>query len=121
MTETIPILRIFNYDKMKEFYIDWLGFTIDWEHNPENAPIYLGVSLGQVKLHLSEHHGDGTPGTKVFIENFPNLKSYHRELQNKSYKYMNPGIGKFPFMKSTLCMEVVDPFGNKIVFTGPKK
>lgn len=29
---TIPILRIFDYQKAIEFYIDWLGFEIVWEH-----------------------------------------------------------------------------------------
>jgi hypothetical protein len=27
--ETIPILRIFPVDKAKEFYLDFLGFTLD--------------------------------------------------------------------------------------------
>lgn len=121
MVETIPILRIFDYDKTIEFYIDWLEFNIDWDHSPENLPRYLGISLKGVKLHLSEHHGDGTPGTKVFIENFPELRSYHKNLQNKSYPFMNPGIDTFPFIKDTLCMEVIDPFGNKLVFTGPER
>lgn len=30
--ETIPILRIFSVEKAKEFYLDYLGFTLDWEH-----------------------------------------------------------------------------------------
>ncbi|MEP7229033.1 MAG: glyoxalase superfamily protein [Ginsengibacter sp.] len=31
--KVIPILRIFDHKKAIEFYIDWLGFKIDWEHN----------------------------------------------------------------------------------------
>ena len=27
----IPVLRIYDIDKTKDFYIDWLGFGIDWE------------------------------------------------------------------------------------------
>ena len=34
-TRTIPILRIFSAEKSKEFYIDWLGCKIDWEHQFE--------------------------------------------------------------------------------------
>lgn len=30
--KVIPILRIFDYKKAIEFYIDWLGFKINWEH-----------------------------------------------------------------------------------------
>jgi hypothetical protein len=32
----IPILRIFSIGKAKEFYVDFLGFTIDWEHRFED-------------------------------------------------------------------------------------
>ena len=28
----IPILRIFSIDKAKEFYVQFLGFRVDWEH-----------------------------------------------------------------------------------------
>ena len=27
-----PILRIFDEAKAKEFYVDFLGFSVDWEH-----------------------------------------------------------------------------------------
>lgn len=27
-----PILRIFDEAKAREFYIDYLGFTVDWDH-----------------------------------------------------------------------------------------
>ena len=30
--KTIPFLQIFDVGKAKEFYIGFLGFTIDWEH-----------------------------------------------------------------------------------------
>src|SRR5579872_7604788 len=28
---TIPVIRMFDVSKAKEFYVDFLGFTIDWE------------------------------------------------------------------------------------------
>ncbi|SHM07935.1 hypothetical protein SAMN05444407_10970 [Chryseobacterium contaminans] len=66
--QTIPILRIFDYQKMLEFYIDWLGFEIVWEHRfEENMPAYLEVKKGNIILHLSEHHGDASPGSRIFI------------------------------------------------------
>lgn len=30
--KTTPILRIFDEKKASEFYVDVLGFTVDWEH-----------------------------------------------------------------------------------------
>jgi len=29
--QTIPILRIFSLDKAREFYVGFLGFSVDWE------------------------------------------------------------------------------------------
>lgn len=37
--KVIPVLRIFDYKKAIEFYVDWLEFKIDWEHTfEENTP-----------------------------------------------------------------------------------
>ena len=111
----IPILRIFDYTKAVEFYIDWLGFQIDWEDRRLNVPIYLQVSKGDIKLHLSEHHGDCCPGAKVFIECCDGgLKQYHKELNDKNYTYNRPGIEKADW--NAIIMEVIDPFGNKLLF-----
>lgn len=41
-TRTIQVLRIFGVAKAKEFYIDWLGFKVDWEHQFEqHTPKYI--------------------------------------------------------------------------------
>lgn len=120
MTIAIPIFRIFDLDKAKEFYIDWLGFNIDWEDKQEKTPAYLQISLDGIVLHLTEHYGDCTPGGRIHIENFKELKQYHRKLLEKEYKYMRPGLGKTPWNSKILCMEVIDPFGNRLTFTGNK-
>ncbi|MEP6597570.1 MAG: glyoxalase superfamily protein [Ginsengibacter sp.] len=92
--KVIPILRIFDYQKAIEFYIDWLGFTIDWQHTfEENTPVYMQVSGDGITLHLSEHHGDATPGSRVYIE-CTGLKDYHKLLIDKKYKNNRPGFEK---------------------------
>ena len=113
-TSVIPILRIFDIVKAKEFYIDWLEFTIDWEHTfNENAPMYMQISKGNITLHLSEHYGDGTPGSGIFIW-CSGLEAYQQKLLNKNYKYFRPGLENTFY--NSLCMNVIDPFGNKISF-----
>lgn len=37
--KAIPILRIFDYKKAIEFYVDWLGFKIVWEHTTKSGRI----------------------------------------------------------------------------------
>jgi uncharacterized glyoxalase superfamily protein PhnB len=113
--KVIPVLRIFDYEKAVEFYVNWLDFTIDWEHRfEENMPLYLQISRDHITLHLSEHHGDASPGAKVFIE-FSNIAEYHRSLTSKNYKFNKPGLEKAPW--NAICMEVIDPFGNKLLFS----
>lgn len=111
-----PVLRIFDYQRAIEHYINWLGFTIDWKHRfEENMPVYMQVSRGDVILHLSEHSGDGTPGSNVFIDNFESLQAYHQELLQKNYKYNRPGI-EVPFYDSNaLEVTVIDPFHNRLI------
>ena len=59
----VPVFRIFSLDKAREFYLDFLGFKVDWEHRfAPDLPVYMQVSRAGLAFHLSEHHGDGTPG-----------------------------------------------------------
>lgn len=112
--KVIPILRIFDYQKAIEFYINWLGFTIDWQHTfEEGTPIYMQVSRAGISLHLSEHSGDCSPGARVYIE-CTDLKDYHKLLLDKNYTYNRPGFEKAFY--GAWCMEVIDPFGNRLTF-----
>lgn len=120
MASITPIFRVFNYDKVIEFYVDWLGFKIDWEDRQPNWPIYLQVSLGDIQLHLSEHHGDCTPGARAFINDFDNLKDYHQRLLDKNYTFNRPGIHTATWNNEFYTMEAIDPFGNRLTFNGRK-
>jgi uncharacterized glyoxalase superfamily protein PhnB len=110
----IPILRIFDEAKAREFYVDFLGFKIDWEHRFEpGTPVYMGISKDGCVIHLSEHHGDCCPGAGMRIETDA-LDEFHRELAAKHYKYYRPGIQAQPW--GTRDMTVGDPFGNRLTF-----
>ncbi|MGH6903964.1 MAG: glyoxalase superfamily protein [Geminicoccaceae bacterium] len=111
---TVPILRIFDVAKAKEFYGGFLGLQVDWEHRFEpDAPVYMQVSRGDLVLHLSEHHGDCSPGACVYVRT-TGLEDFHREITAKGYRFMRPGIEPTPW-RSKL-MEVIDPFGNRLRF-----
>lgn len=109
-----PIFRIFDIKKAKEFYINFLGFQLDWIHRyEENMPSYYQISLYDVILHLSEHHDDSSPGSSIRIK-FNNIKKYHATLQKKNYQYSNPSLERTPW--DTIELTVIDPFRNKITF-----
>jgi uncharacterized glyoxalase superfamily protein PhnB len=112
--KVIPVLRIFDYKKAIEFYIDWLGFKINWEHTfDNNSPVYMEIEKDGLILHLTEHHGDGTPGTNIFVW-CKGIEEFHKALINKNYKYNKPGLEKTFY--SALAVTVVDPFQNRIIF-----
>lgn len=114
VVETIPIFRIFDITKAKEFYLDFLGFTVDWEHRFDaTAPVYMKVRRGGCVLHLSEHHGDCCPGSTAFLR-VTGLDAYHAEITAKGYGHLRPGVERT--FHNSKCMEVIDPFGNRIRF-----
>jgi catechol 2,3-dioxygenase-like lactoylglutathione lyase family enzyme len=111
---TIPILRIFDVEKAKDFYCGFLGFTLDWEHHFEAiTPAYLQVSRAGLTLHLSEHHGDCCPGSTVFVW-MTDIDAFHQEVTAKNYRYLRPGVETTFY--DAKCMEVTDPFGNRLRF-----
>ncbi len=115
LKRAIPILRMFDVAKAREFYLDYLGFSVDFEHRfNENAPLFMGISRVDVTLFLSEHHVDRTPGTHVIIQ-MDGVDALHAELAAKKYRYMNPGIQTQEW--GTRDLSVVDPFNNQIVFS----
>jgi catechol 2,3-dioxygenase-like lactoylglutathione lyase family enzyme len=111
----IPTLRIFDVPKAREFYLDFLGFTWDWEHRfTPDAPLFAQISRGPVLLFLSEHFGDGTPGTHVLVR-MTGLDALHAELTAPNYRHARPGIEDRPW--GWRDVSVNDPFGNRITFS----
>lgn len=108
---TAPVFRSFDEAKAREFYVDWLGFAWvgDHRHAPD-LPLYAFLRLGDFHLHLSEHHGDATPGAKVMIH-VDHLREWHGSLG--IYVNMRPGLIA---QRWGLEMTVLDPFGNRLCF-----
>ena len=112
----IPILRIFDEPKAMEFYVDFLGFRVDWRdesHGPE--PVYAQLSRDQARLHLSGHHGDASPGSGVLLP-VPDARALQQALRAKRYAYANPGLQELPWGR---VVTVIDPFSNRLVFHEP--
>ena len=109
-----PILRIFDEAKAREFYVDFLGFKVDWEHRFDaGLPLYLQVSRDGCTLHLTEHHGDCCPGAALRIQT-TELDAFQAELAAKSHRYARPSIEEKPW--GTRDMTIQDPFGNRLTF-----
>lgn len=108
-----PIIRFFDEAKAREFYCDFLGFSVAFEHRvTDDLPLYMAVERAGLQLHLSEHHNDASPGSNAFIPT-TNLRAFHQELSDKRYSFNRPGLEKMPW---GLQMQVHDPFGNRLRF-----
>lgn len=106
----VPVLRIQDEARAREFYVDYLGFGVEWEHRFEpGMPLYLRIRRGQAVLDLSEHHGDGTPGTVVWVP-VVSADALHAELSRRPHPRLRPGIDRDAPGGPTI--ELVDPFGN---------
>jgi len=80
--------------------------------------VYMQVTRGNLTLHLSEHYGDCCPGSTVYVST-TGVVDFHREITSKNYGYLRPGIEKAPW--GSTCMEVIDPFGNRLRFDEKSK
>ena len=112
--QTVPILRIFDEQLAREFYCDFLGFEVQWEHRFEpDLPLYMEVARGGMTLHLSGHHGDCCPGSTIFVW-MTGIEAFHAEIASKRYPKCRPSIEDTFY--DARCLNVVDPFGNRIRF-----
>lgn len=117
LEKAIPTFRIYSLEKAREFYLGFLGFKVDFEHRfAPDAPVFMRVSRGDVAFHLSEHHGDGTPGSVAYVH-AKGVREFHRELNDKNYRHNRPGLQEQEW--GMLELQVVDPFNNRITFGEP--
>ena len=110
-----PILRSFDEARARRFYVDFLGFEIEFEHRFEpGTPLYMGVRKGDCRLHLSEHYGDGSPGANIRIP-VDDVKAYTAGLRAQKFENARPGE---PQLQPWGSWEITihDPAGNKLTF-----
>jgi len=108
----IPILRMYDIEATRRFYIEYLGFSLDSQEGDGDRPVYMRISRGPVALHLSSYPGDGTPGSAVVVQ-VDDVRALQRDLATKNYPFMNPGIEPRGIGKELL---VLDPASKQIRF-----
>lgn len=109
-----PAMRIDSYDAAVAHYIDWLGFTLDWEwREAEGQPVIMSLSRDDFQFFLSEYQ-EYTAGTQIHLR-VKNLEAYAEELNER-----RPGAAEVtvapPYEFPN--MTIADPFGNTLHFEG---
>lgn len=110
-----PVLRSFDEQRMKDFYLDFLGFELEFEHRfDDGAPLYMGVRRGGCALHISEHYGDATPGGAVRIP-VDDVSAYMAQLRAKQHGNARPGEPELtPWGSYEITIQ--DPSSNRLTF-----
>jgi hypothetical protein len=112
-TRSAPVLLSLDEAKCREFYCNFLGFEIAFEHRfAPHMPVYLGFRRGSVELHLSPHRGDATTGSAVFVW-MTNVDDYRRELTASGTRFPVPEAVDQTWGRE---FTVADPFGNRLRF-----
>jgi uncharacterized glyoxalase superfamily protein PhnB len=111
MQRTVPILCIDNYEEAKAYYVDWLGFKIDWEFRFESTfPVYMQVSRDGLVFHLSEHKG-GKFGPAMCHVEVDDLDALIAEWKGRRPDFTQE-IEIAPWNAKHLSLK--DPFGNML-------
>lgn len=114
----VPVLRIQDEAVARRFYVDYLGFQVEWEHRCEaDFPLYMRVVRGETVLDLSEHHGDGTPGSVAWVP-IADARAFLADLESRPHPRLRPGIEHDAPGGPTIV--VTDPFGNNLRFCQPE-
>ena len=104
-SEVIPILRVASASTAVEWYAK-LGFKQNWVHRFEpGLPAFVEISNGSMKLFLSEHTGDASPDTLLYIK-VPDVDAFVAKLGNVVPEDV-PELGLRD-------CEVKDPDGNRL-------
>lgn len=107
----MPALRITSCARSKAFYVDGLGFRIDWEHRFEpDFPVFLKVSREGLAFFLTEHTGDCSVGGLIHLY-VPDVDAWYAEFQSKAIPIQEPPNNDLPGLR---IMTIVDPDGNRI-------
>lgn len=116
---SILVLRMFDETKARAFYLEFLGYAVDWEHRfrPEtpDSPLYMQISQGASVLHLNGHASEETPAAEVRIP-VQRLEAYCEWLCARAPGYERPEIVDPRGEGRRADMNIHDPSGNLLVF-----
>jgi uncharacterized glyoxalase superfamily protein PhnB len=112
----IPQFRITDARRSTAFYVDGLGFTIDWEHRFEPGfPVFMQLTRAEQSIFLTEHAGDCKVGGAAYFV-VPDVDACHKEFVARGVVSTEPPADT-PWGPRE--MVVTDPDGNRLRFASP--
>ena len=109
----IPQLRITSAPRSLEFYVNGLGFAVDWEHQFEPGfPLFMQLTRMGQTIFLTEHTGDCAVGGAVYFL-VPDVDRCFAEFSSRGVSLAAPPSDT-PW--GTREMVATDPDGNRLRF-----
>jgi catechol 2,3-dioxygenase-like lactoylglutathione lyase family enzyme len=102
-----------DWDRSRKFYIDGLGFTIDWEHRFEpHLPVFAQLTRNGLSLFLSGHRGDCQVGGAAYFF-VPDVDAWYQDFTIRGVRpEAPPQVTDYHVREMT----VIDPDGNRLRF-----
>lgn len=111
MQRIFPALRITDYEKSRAFYVEGLGFHVDWEHRFEpHLPVFMQVTRDGLSLYLSQHAGDCQPGGLVHLY-VDDVDAWHADMVSRGVTPHSPPADQSWGVRD---FRVSDPDGNQL-------
>lgn len=112
----VPVLPIDDLDVAKRFYVDHLGFSLNWEYrDAEHQVGMLGVQRGGMKITLDWPMSGHGRNACVSLE-VESADSYYEEWTRRGVGIQRPPKNEEWGART---FGVTDPFGNTIFVIGP--
>ena len=113
--EVETVFGIGSYDEAVGFYVDWLGFNLEWEwREAPGRPVIMAISRDGVSLMLNEHPDSPSASTLVLRVN--DLGAFAEEWNSRRPNSVTIDVGP-PYEIPTVSLR--DPFGNRLDFEQP--
>ncbi|MGI9473968.1 MAG: glyoxalase superfamily protein [Rubripirellula sp.] len=122
LRSSIPVLRMLDENQSKRFYLEYLGFEVDWEHRFSedlSSPLYMQIRQGDSILHLNGHAESDAPTTEVRIP-VEGLERFCEHLCQITVGEEKPEVVDPRYEGRRTDMNLYDPSGNLIVFWATK-
>jgi uncharacterized glyoxalase superfamily protein PhnB len=117
VTQTvIPQFRMTDAQRSIPFYLDGLGFAIDWQHQFEPGfPLFIQLTRAGQTIFLTEHAGDCQVGGAAYFV-VPDVDACYEAFVAGGISTIEPPADT-PW--ETREMVVTDPDGNRLRFANP--
>jgi len=113
MQRVFPQLRMTDWECSRAFYVDGLGFAIDWTHQFEPGfPVFAQLTRDGLSFFLTEHTGDCQPGGAAYFV-VDDVDALHEDITARGIR---PTEAPMDTPWNAREMLVTDPDGNRLRF-----